>query len=226
MICRVMRRAEEALPGKVWVATDHRDIYDAVRRGGGRPVMTSEGCADGTSRVAQAVGLLGLDDEIIVNVQGDEPFLNPSDITAAVEVFSNPDVEIATLARRFDPAEGVDALMSPDTPKVTFDAAGDALYFSRSVIPYVREGRSSEWLAGTDYYVHVGLYAFRRKALDEVVAMPPGRLERAERLEQLRWLEGGKKIRVVLTDSRPVSIDTPDDLRRAREIFARQQSGV
>lgn len=222
MICHVVRRVEQVLPGRVWVATDHRDIYDAVSGIGGHAVMTSVDCPDGTSRVAEAAGLLGIEDGIIVNVQGDEPFINPSDFKAVVAAFANPAVEIVTLARRFEPEEGLEALLCPDLPKVAFDSAGDALYFSRSVIPCVRGVMAEDWLGAAEFYVHIGLYAFRCPTLHEVAALPAGRLERAERLEQLRWLEAGKKIRVVLTESRSIGVDTLADLRHAREVYARQ----
>lgn len=224
MVCHVYDRASEALPGKVWVATDDRRIYDTVSAAGGQTVMTSSDCANGTARCAEAVDRLGLSPDIIVNIQGDEPFLNPADINLAISQFHDQSLEIATLARRFNPEEGFEALFCPDTPKVTFTSSGRALYFSRSIIPYVRNEKWQKWIDAMDFYIHIGLYAFRSESLAKAITLKEGRLEQAERLEQLRWLEAGMNIGVAVTQSFSQSVDTPDDLEKARRLFTEMQS--
>lgn len=224
MVCHVYDRASEALPGKVWVATDDRRIYDTVSAAGGQAVMTSSDCANGTARCAEAVDRLGLSPDIIANIQGDEPFLNPADINLVISQFRDQSIEIATLARRFNPEEGFEALFCPDTPKVTFTSSGRALYFSRSIIPYVRNEKWQKWIDATDFYIHIGLYAFRSESLAKAITLKEGRLEQAERLEQLRWLEAGMNIGVAVTQSFSQSVDTPDDLEKARRLFTEMQS--
>lgn len=224
MICHVYDQASEALPGKVWVATDDRRIFDTVTAAGGRAVMTSSDCPNGTARCAEAIDLLGLSPDIIVNIQGDEPFLNPADIDLVISRFRDPAVDIATLARRFNPEEGFEALFCPDTPKVTFTASGRALYFSRSIIPYVRNEKWQDWTNAAEFYIHIGLYAFRATSLRKAVALKEGRLEQAERLEQLRWLEAGMNIGVAVTQSISQSVDTTDDLEKARKLFNEMHS--
>lgn len=224
MICHVYDRASEALPGKVWVATDDRRIFDTVTAAGGRAVMTSSVCPNGTARCAEAIDLLGLSPDIIVNIQGDEPFLNPADIDLVISQFRDPAVDIATLARRFNPEEGFEALFCPDTPKNTFTASGRALYFSRSIIPYVRNEKWQDWINAAEFYIHIGLYAFRATSLRKAVALKEGRLEQAERLEQLRWLEAGMNIGVAVTQSISQSVDTTDDLEKARKLFIEMHS--
>lgn len=224
MVCHVYDRASQALPGKVWVATDDRRIYDTVSAAGGQAVMTSSDCANGTARCAEAVDRLGLSPDIIANIQGDEPFLNPADINLVISQFRDQSIEIATLARRFNPEEGFEALFCPDTPKVTFTSSGRALYFSRSIIPYIRNEKWQKWIDATDFYIHIGLYAFRSESLAKAITLKEGRLEQAERLEQLRWLEAGMNIGVAVTQSFSQSVDTPDDLEKARRLFTEMQS--
>ena len=146
MVWHVYRNASLALGNNVWVATDDRRIFETVTGLGGRAVMTSTDCPNGTARCLEAIRNLGLTPDIVVNIQGDEPFMPASDISRLVDAFRDPEVEIATLARRFDPADGFEALFSPDTPKVTFTKQGRALYFSRSIIPYVRDAKWQQWL--------------------------------------------------------------------------------
>lgn len=203
------------------VATDDERIRDAVISRGGRAVVTPRPVDNGTARCLQALEITGDNPDVIVNVQGDEPFISSADLTEIAACFGDPDVEIATMARRFLPGDDPAELLSPDNPKVVVDADSDALYFSRSVIPAVR-GASAVPVDGIGYLIHVGLYAFRAATLRELMKLDPGKLETAERLEQLRWLEAGYPIRVILTDNRGISVDTPADLERARQFFQKQ----
>lgn len=219
MVCHVYERAARAFPDKIWVATDDIRIYDAVKSSGGQAVMTSAECPNGTARCLEAIDRLGLSPDIVVNIQGDEPFINPADIKLLISRFRNPVTEIATLARRFDPSEGFDALFCPDNPKVTFTGDGRALYFSRSIIPYVRDSKWQEWITATDFHIHIGMYAFRLEALRKAASLQESSLEHAERLEQLRWLEAGMNIDIAVTQSHSQSVDTPADLEKARKVF-------
>jgi 3-deoxy-manno-octulosonate cytidylyltransferase (CMP-KDO synthetase) len=206
MIQHVYERARQAHVDRVLVATDHQAIAAAVRGFGGEVVLTSPDHATGTDRLAEVAR--NLDAEIVVNVQGDEPLLNPRHVDAAVSpLLSDPELPMATVSVPF---EDVAELLSPDVVKVVVNERGDALYFSRSVIPYVRlpgEGTSreiaAEALARGLARRHVGLYAYRRQTLLQLAALPPAPLEQAEALEQLRALHYGLRIRVVPAVDRP-----------------------
>ena len=200
---------------RVVVATDDRRIYDAVVAFGGEAVMTSTEHQSGTDRCAEAFEKCGYEADIVVNVQGDEPFIAPEQIATLLQCFENEAVEIATLAREFKAEEGIEALENPNSPKVVINPKGEAIYFSRSVVPYLRDVERSEWLEHHTFYKHVGIYAFRAATLGEITRLPLSPMERAERLEQLRWLESGYKIGVGITDVENVGIDCPDDLQRA-----------
>ena len=201
------------------VATDDPRIYDAVEAFGGRAVMTSPDHRSGTDRCREAVDKLGGDPDVIVNVQGDEPFIAPSQLQAIARCFDDPSTDIATLVKPFTEADGLDALENPNSPKVVLGSAGQALYFSRSVIPYLRGVPREEWLALHTFYKHIGMYAFRRETLYKVTALPQSALERAESLEQLRWLENGFRIRAGISDVETIGIDTPEDLAKAEEFL-------
>lgn len=216
MIERVYRRVEAALgAGAVAVATDDMRIIEAVEAFGGCAVMTSADHRSGTDRCYEAYCRLGSRADVVINVQGDEPFVDPSQIKQLTGCFDDPEVRIATLVRRFDPSLGVEALFNPNTPKVVLDNHKNALYFSRSVIPYLRGVEREDWAAGATYYTHVGMYGYRAVTLSEIVRLPQSALEIAESLEQLRWLSNGYKIRTALTDCRTIGIDTPEDLDAA-----------
>ena len=207
----------------VAVATDDERIRDAVAAFGGRAVMTSPDHRSGTDRCREAYETLcreqGCTYDVVVNVQGDEPFISPSQIRALTACFDDERTDIATLVKPFAPSDGIEALENPNSPKVVIDNASRAIYFSRSVIPYLRGVERSEWLARHTFYKHIGMYAFRRDVLREVTSLPQSSLERAESLEQLRWLENGYKIGVGITDIETVGIDTPEDLARAEEFL-------
>lgn len=214
MIERVYRQASKELTDVV-VATDDRRIYDAVKAFGGCVVMTSDRHRSGTDRVREAYHNIGSTADVIINIQGDEPFIRPEQIAALKSCFDDPSVEIATLVRPFDKTGGYEAISDPNTPKVVLDHKMNAIYFSRSVIPYVRNAEQSLWPEKTGYYAHVGLYAYRASVLDKITELPQSALELAESLEQLRWIESGYKIRVAVTDTQTIGIDTPADLEAA-----------
>jgi len=186
----------------VYVATDDPRIFDAVKAFGGQAVMTSADHATGTDRLAEAAERIGLaGDDIVVNVQGDEPEMNPGDIDRLVELLIDSGAPMATLAAPLS-ADDAD---SPANVKVVLAADGSALYFSRARIPHDRDG------AGCEYLLHLGIYAYRRRFLAEYVAMPQGELERIEKLEQLRALQAGHRIAVAVVASAAPGIDTPED---------------
>ena len=215
VIQRVYEQAVSVLP-EAYVATDDERIFQAVEAFGGRAVMTRADHKSGTDRIEEAVEKIATDADVIINIQGDEPFIQPSQIETLIQLFDDPATQIGTLGKRF---ETIDAVRNPNSPKIVTDRRGFALYFSRSPIPFVRGKERSEWLANYPFLKHLGIYAYRREVLREVTQLPQGNLEKAESLEQLRWLENGYRIRVGLTDVETVGIDTPEDLKRAEEFL-------
>lgn len=213
-----VRRAVE----DVVVATDDERIYDAVCSFGGRAVMTSTEHQSGTDRCYEAMTKVGGDYDVIINVQGDEPFIQPEQIASLVACFDDPATDIATLVKPFSESDGIEALENPNSPKVVITRDMKAIYFSRSVIPYMRGVERQEWLTKHTYYKHIGMYAFRSRTLGEITRLEQSSLELSEKLEQLRWLENGYRIGVGITDIETIGIDTPDDLRRAEEFLAAQ----
>ena len=209
MIRRTWERAAQSSLDAVAVATDDQRIFDEVLGFGGQAVMTRADHRSGTDRCCEALDKMG-DYDAVVNIQGDEPFIDPGHIDRVADLIRLPDVRLATLAK---PIKTAESLLSSHCVKVVFDREGNALYFSRSPLPNVRGASSSEWLQMTDYYQHIGLYAYKSEALREVSKLPLGRFEQAEMLEQLRWLENGYRVRVaVVPDAESFAIDTPDDL--------------
>ncbi|MFI3301561.1 MAG: 3-deoxy-manno-octulosonate cytidylyltransferase [Rikenellaceae bacterium] len=207
----------------VVVATDDERIASAVSAFGGRAIMTSPLHKSGTDRCWEAYTKLGEEADVVVNVQGDEPFIDPSQITSLIGCFDSEEVDIATLVKPFEPTDSIDMLENPNSPKVVIDNNMRAVYFSRSVIPYLRGVAKEEWLRKHTYYKHIGMYAFRTAALSEVTTQPQSSLELAESLEQLRWIENGYKIGVGVTNIETIGIDTPEDLQRAEEFLAKQK---
>ena len=208
---------------RVVVATDDERIYDTVVSFGGEVVMTSPDHKSGTDRCAEAYEKLGYETDIVINVQGDEPFVAPEQIEALIGCFDSETVDIATLVKPFSAEGGIEALENPNSPKVVMNEQCEAIYFSRSVVPYLRGVERSEWLKRHTFYKHIGIYAFRAKALNEVTALAQTPLEKAESLEQLRWLESGYKIKVGITDIETIGIDTPEDLERAEQHLRSQR---
>lgn len=214
VIQRVYEQAT-AILDEAYVATDDERIFQAVEQFGGRAIMTRADHKSGTDRIEEAAEKIGTQADVIINIQGDEPFIQKSQIETLMHLFDEPSTQIGTLGKRF---ESIEAAMNPNSPKIVTDKRGFALYFSRSIIPYVRGKEQSEWLQHFPYLKHLGLYAYRREVLQEVTQLPQSPLEIAESLEQLRWLENGYRIRVGLTNVETVGIDTPEDLQRA-EVF-------
>lgn len=216
----VVERVYEQVAGELdrtVVATDDERIAAAVRAFGGQVVMTSSTHRSGTDRCQEAATLVGGDFDVVVNVQGDEPFIHPSQLLAIRHCFDDPETEIATLVKPFTEADGLQALENPNSPKVVVDSRMQAMYFSRSVIPYLRGVPRENWLAAHTFYKHIGLYAYRREVLAAITALPASALERAESLEQLRWLQAGYRIKVATTQVETIGIDTPEDLARAEQ---------
>lgn len=219
IIQRVYEQVKRAVEDVV-VATDDDRIMAAVEAFGGRAVMTSTEHRSGTDRCYEALQKVGGDYDIVINVQGDEPFIQPEQIRSLVSCFEDEATDIATLVKPFTAEDGIEALENPNSPKVVISRDMKAIYFSRSVIPYIREVERTEWLTKHTFYKHIGMYAFRAKTLGEVTALAQSSLELSEKLEQLRWLESGYRIGVGITNIETIGIDTPDDLRRAEEFLA------
>lgn len=218
MIERVYSRVADVLGADATVvATDDTRIADAVTAFGGNAVMTSSNHRSGTDRCREAYENSGSHADVVINIQGDEPFIAPGQIRTVMEAFADPTVDIASLARPFDATRGYEALENPNTPKVVMDSRMNAMYFSRSVIPYVRGAERRQWPEKTKYYTHIGLYAYRADVLKAITALTASPAELAESLEQLRWLQAGYKIRMGLSDKPTIGIDTPADLAAAEE---------
>ena len=209
-----------AILDEAYVATDDERIYQAVESFGGKAIMTRAYHKSGTDRLEEAATKIGTNADVIINIQGDEPFIQTSQIETLMHLFDDPTTQIGTLGKPF---ESIEAINNPNSPKIVCDRRGFALYFSRSVIPYVRGAEPTTWLEHFPYLKHLGIYAYRREVLHEVTQLPQSSLEKAESLEQLRWLENGYRIRVGLTNVETVGIDTPEDLQRAED-FLRQQA--
>ncbi len=212
MIRRVWERTcQAASVARVIVATDDERIYEEVSRFGGEVLMTRADHRSGTDRCAEVASLLP-QAEVVLNIQGDEPMVLPTQIDLLVQTLHEaPSCSMATLARRIS---APDELFNPNAVKVVLSLTGQALYFSRHPIPYVRDTAPEEWLRATAFYKHLGLYAFRRSALLQVARLPVASLEAAEALEQLRWLAHGYTIAVGITEEESVGVDTPEDLQR------------
>ena len=202
-----------------YVATDDERIYDVVKSFGGQVVMTRTDHKSGTDRIEEAIEKIGGEWDVVVNVQGDEPFVAKSQLDTICHCFDDPTTQIATLGKPF---ESMEAVQNPNSPKIVVDNMGFAMYFSRSVIPYVRGKEMSSWLTHYPFLKHLGIYAYRKDVLRQVTQLPQSSLEIAESLEQLRWLQNGFKIKVGTTDVETVGIDTPQDLERAEEFLKAQ----
>ena len=218
VIERVYRQVEGVLDDAV-VATDDERIFSAVQSFGGKAVMTSTSHRSGTDRCWEAFQNVGGGYDVIVNIQGDEPFIQPEQLISLTKCFENPGTDIATLVKPFTPGDGLAALENPNSPKVVVDNEMHALYFSRSVIPYLRGVEKERWLESHTFYKHIGLYAYRAAVLEKITSLPQGDLEKSESLEQLRWLENGLSIKVGVTHTETIGIDTPEDLARAEEFL-------
>ena len=218
----VIERVYEQVSGVLedcFVATDDERIYHAVEEFGGKVVMTSPDHKSGTDRIAEAVRKIGGDYDVVVNVQGDEPFIRREQIASLCHCFDDPETQIATLGKPFGKEQDFKVLENPNSPKIAVDNRGYAMYFSRSIIPYIRGKEKAEWTGCYPFLKHLGIYAYRKEVLHEITQLPQSSLEIAESLEQLRWLQNGYRIKVGLTDVETVGIDTPEDLKRAEEFL-------
>lgn len=218
----VIQRVYEQVAGVLndaYVATDDERIEAAVKAFGGKVVMTSVDHKSGTDRCYEACCKVGGDFDVIVNIQGDEPFIQPSQLLAVKACFDDPTTQIATLVKPFSADDAFEMLENVNSPKVVVNTNFNALYFSRSIIPYQRGTEPAEWLKHHTYYKHIGLYAYRKEVLKEITALPQSSLELAESLEQLRWLENGYTIKVGISEVETIGIDTPQDLRNAEEFL-------
>lgn len=211
--------AVKAVIKDVVVATDDVRIAEEVERFGGCAIMTSEAHRSGTDRCAEALTKMGGDYDVVINVQGDEPFIRREHIEALIACFNNPETEIATLAKPMTSAEDMADIHNPNSVKVVTDLRGRALYFSRAAIPFQRDVEQSEWSKRHTYLKHIGIYAFRAQTLRDVTSLDTSSLEQTEKLEQLRWLEHGYYISVAKTPYATMGIDTPEDLQRAEEML-------
>ena len=216
----VYENAQKALPN-VYVATDDERIYQTVEAFGGHAVYTSPNHQSGTDRCAEAARKVAetLRFDVVINIQGDEPFIRPEQIEGLKACFDAPNAEIATLIK---PITSAAEITNINRPKVVINKNQEALYFSRSPIPFVRDCKPGEWINRHTFYSHIGMYAYRFDILLELTQLPIGLLEKAESLEQLRWLENGYCIKTAPTSFENIGIDTPEDLEAARKFLTKE----
>jgi 3-deoxy-manno-octulosonate cytidylyltransferase (CMP-KDO synthetase) len=217
MIQRVYEQASKVLTNVV-VATDDHRIYDAVKAFNGNVVMTSDKHKSGTDRCTEALDTVEKESQkqfkVVINIQGDEPFIQPEQIEKLTSCFYNADTEVATLVK---PLKNEGELFDPNKPKVVLNKNSQALYFSRSPIPYLRNMPKEEWHKHHQYFIHIGLYAYRTDVLREITLLNQSLLEKAESLEQLRWIENGYNISTRKTEFESWSVDTPEDIKKLKE---------
>jgi 3-deoxy-manno-octulosonate cytidylyltransferase (CMP-KDO synthetase) len=213
MIQRVYEQAKKCSHlADVIVATDHAAIEKAVADFGGKSCMTSTSHPSGTDRCAEVIEKLDLQADAVINIQGDEPFIDPQQIMFVCQCFEDERTELATLIKKISSAE---ILFNPNSPKVIVDKEQFAIYFSRHPIPYIRGREEKEWINAHPFYQHIGIYGYRLDILKKITKLSPSILEKAESLEQLRWIEHGYKIKTAVTTLETQAIDTPDDLAHA-----------
>lgn len=223
MIHHVYARASRSGSlSEVIVATDHQEIFNEVTGFGGKVIMTSTNHASGTDRCFQAVSESGFSTDFVINIQGDEPFIDPEQIDLLASMCTGT-TEIATLIQ---PIETESDLFNPNVVKVVKGLQNTAIYFSRATLPVNRDLPGEKWLETTSYFKHIGMYAYRKDILEKITTLPQGMLEKAESLEQLRWLEAGYSIKVGETVLSTLGIDTPEDLEHARDLYAKQSGTI
>lgn len=217
MIRRVYEQVLQAKSiDKVVVATDDERILNEISSFGGNAIMTSKDHLSGTDRCYEALTLLDETYDVVVNIQGDEPFIHPQQINQVAELLQNSTFEIATLARKIHEPND---LFNPNIVKVIFDKWGKAIYFSRHPIPYVRGVEEAKWTHHYDFYKHIGLYAYRKEVLAAITQLSPSSLEKSESLEQLRWVENGYSIALGITDKDNFGIDSPSDIENLANLL-------
>lgn len=225
VVQRVYEQVSKVLPNVV-VALDDQRIADAVDSFGGRWVMTRTDHKCGTDRCLEAYLKNGGEEDVIINIQGDEPFIQTSQLQTIMDCFADEATDIATLVKPFDSSRPYSELANPNSPKVVMDANCNAKYFSRSVIPYIRGCENADWPAKHQFYTHLGMYAYKASVLKKITQLPQSPLEVAESLEQLRWIENGYTIKVGVTNVETIGIDTPQDLKNAEEFLKSHQPQV
>jgi 3-deoxy-manno-octulosonate cytidylyltransferase (CMP-KDO synthetase) len=211
MIQRVYEQASKAHLQQVLVATDDVRILEEVQRFGGQAILTSENHQSGTDRCFEAYCLFNEPYDYIINIQGDEPFIQPEQINLVIDLFSSPLTQLGTLVKKITKAT---ELFNPNSPKVILDNRQQAIYFSRHPIPFIRGTDENQWLVKHTFYKHIGIYGYRSDILEQITLLPPSNLELAESLEQLRWLQNGFRISTALTSLESRGIDSPDDLNK------------
>jgi 3-deoxy-manno-octulosonate cytidylyltransferase (CMP-KDO synthetase) len=210
MIQRVYEQAKKSSSlSSVIVATDDERIYKAVLDFGGEVCMTASHHPSGTDRCAEVVEKMKLQCDAVINIQGDEPFIEPTQIDLVCACFNDSRTQLATLIKKIGSKE---VLFNPNSPKVIVDKEQFAIYFSRHPIPYLRGVNENEWPTKYDFYQHIGIYGYRIDVLRSITKLQPSILEKAESLEQLRWIEHGYKIKTAVTTFDTIAIDTPEDL--------------
>ncbi len=215
MIQRVCEQAWKSKLDAVVVATDDIRIADEVLKFGGQYVMTDPNHRSGTDRCCEAVEILEQQYDAVINIQGDEPFIDPRHINLLVDLISRDDTQLASLVKRINDEED---LFCVNKVKVVMDKTGKALYFSRNPIPFMHNVPNEKWLQKGRFFQHIGIYAYKTDTLRQIAMMQPSELEMAESLEQLRWLENGLSIRMAIVAGDSIAIDTPDDLAKAKEM--------
>ena len=209
MVQRVYEQAKKCLAlNEVVVATDDARIFNHVVAFGGRVMMTSKTHQSGTDRCAEVAAALP-EFDVVINIQGDEPFINPKQIAKVAALFTDVKTALATLVKKIETEE---ELQNTNTPKVVLNHFSEAVYFSRSVIPYIRGQEIQNWLQHHTFYKHIGIYGYRSAVLHQITKLPVSTLEKAESLEQLRWIENGYRIKVAETNIETLAVDTPADL--------------
>jgi 3-deoxy-manno-octulosonate cytidylyltransferase (CMP-KDO synthetase) len=212
MIQRVYEQViKSKLVNETVVATDHAEIFNHVKKFGGQVCMTKKNHVSGTDRCFEVLELQKKGFKYIINIQGDEPFIQPEQIDLLAKLLDGK-TEIATLVKKIDDKE---QLFNPNVVKAVVSNNNQALYFSRSTVPHIRNTNETEWLSKHSFYKHIGMYGYRADILKKITVLPVSSLEKAESLEQLRWLENGFKISIAETLTETIGIDTPDDLKKA-----------
>lgn len=218
MIQRVYEQAKIAL-NDVFIATDDKRIADAVEAFGAKVIMTSEHHQSGTDRCYDALCQCSEKFDVVINIQGDEPFIQPEQIHSLINCFDDANTQIATMAKIVTANDKQSYIENSNHPKLVVNKNSEAMYFSRSVIPFIRSEERENWISTFQYLKHIGIYAYRSDILAEITKLSPSSLEKAESLEQLRWLENGYRIKVCYTSTETIGIDTPEDLEKVNALF-------
>lgn len=215
MIERVYTQATKSMAlSDIIVATDHEEIERTVQSFGGNVCLTSVDHPSGTDRCAEVLEKMNLVCDAVINIQGDEPFIDPRQIDLLCSCFDDPRTELATIIKEITSNQ---VLFNPNSPKAIVDKEGFAIYFSRHPLPFIRGAEQGEWLGKHRFYQHIGLYGYQPDVLKKITSLPASSLEKAEALEQLRWIENGFRIKTAITSFDTVAIDTPEDLKRVLE---------